>query len=188
MAGISSAAGNVLLSADFEIPFQKPGSAPGWNGWPVEQGLPEVNGTPGRGGGAGPVMWAPDSIPEARLGLEAPWAGTPVIRDFFVLPMVDGEEKAAEMLDNNGAWVGFYREVKDLGLGRFCGFNRDGRTRVHRFPTDAVLPMDAAREKAARWVRLKLREDLKKQSRDLCVDGELSGAGKGPPAPSDSRH
>ena len=84
-----------------------------------------------------------------------------------------------EMLDINGARIGFFRAAGQPGQGRFWIFNGDGAGAGFWQETAAVIPVDPATGRPRSWVRLTLREDFVRGSWDLWVNGVLAVADAG---------
>lgn len=167
------------LRIDFEEPAYRPGSIQGQNGWTIEQGVAEVDAKAGRGGGAALVMQPADPFSQATLRLEAATDGTTLFMDFYVLPVATSQDQMEEMLDIDGARIGFFRSEAEPEKGRFWLFHGDGEGGGEWVRTDVVLNVDVGTGRPDGWVRLTLREDLTRQAWDLWVNETLAGCDAG---------
>jgi hypothetical protein len=166
--------------AAFELPDYTVGSIHSQRGWSVEQGRAEVVAGAGRNASAGLVLEPLAPFSQATLLLDAPSAPTSAgFLDFHISPAATSEVKLEEMLDINGARIGFYRNPQDQSYGRFWVFNGDGMGGGVWQPTAVSLAVDAATGRPAEWIRLTMREDFVGGSWDLWVNGQLAASRAG---------
>jgi CotH kinase protein/Chitobiase/beta-hexosaminidase C-terminal domain len=178
---VSSASAQAIgYSADFEAPAYTPGSIHGQQGWSVEQGRAEVKAGEGRNASAGLVLEPLSPFSQATLLLDAPAAGgSPGFLDFYVSPAATDDTRLEEMLDIDGARIGFFRAAGHPGQGRIWIFDGDGAGGGFWKKTEAFFPIDPVTGRPAGWVRLTLREDFVMGSWDLWVNGVLVVAAAG---------
>lgn len=167
-------------TADFEAPAYTLGSIHGQQGWSVEQGRAEVKAEAGRNASAGLVLEPLAPFSQATLLLDTPAsAGSPAFLDFYVSPAATDVLRQEEMLDIDGARIGFFRTADAPDLGRFWVFKGDGAGGGEWQATTATVPVDPATGRPPAWVRLTVREDFVRQSWDLWVNGVLAANAAG---------
>jgi hypothetical protein len=166
--------------AGFELPDYTVGSIHSQRGWSVEQGRAEVVAGAGRNASAGLVLEPLAPFSQATLLLDAPSAPASAgFLDFHVSPAATSEVKLEEMLDIDGARIGFFRNLQDQSHGRFWVFNGDGMGGGVWHPTAVSVAVDAATGRPADWIRLTMREDFVGGSWDLWVNGQLAASRAG---------
>ena len=99
--------------------------------------------------------------------------------DFYVLPVASWEEQLEEILDIDGARIGFFRSKEQPDKGRIWLFHGNGGGGGDWEKTEVVLPVDAKAGRTTGWVRITLREDLNRQAWDLWVNEVLAGCDAG---------
>lgn len=162
--------------ADFEAPDFTPGSIDGQRGWLVQQGRAVVREGAGRNASAGLVLEAKSPFSQATLLLEGAAEGSeaPVFLDLFVSPAATEESLREEMLDMNGARIGFFRSAGKPEEGRFHVFSADGSGGGIWLETEVTLPVDKLSGRVKQWTRLTMREDAVNHTWDLWIDGRLA--------------
>ncbi|MES2709346.1 MAG: CotH kinase family protein [Verrucomicrobiota bacterium] len=175
LAANGSEPGLLFYQADFEAPAFAPGNIDGQRGWSLEQGRAEIRDGAGRNGSAGLVLEPLESFSQATMLLETalPPQATPFL-DFHVLPVATDEERREEMLDLDGARIGFFRTPENPGEARFWIFHGNGTGGGQWVATEVAMSVDSVTGRSAEWARLTLRENFEGQSWDLWVNGHLT--------------
>lgn len=172
--------GALIFQADFEAPAYVPGTIQGQGGWTVQQGRAEVTEGEGRNGTAGLVLEPMEPFSQTTLTLNsAAQAASPVFLDFHVSPAATDDQKLEEMLDIDGARIGFFRSPEAPDRGYFKFFHGDGKGGGSWVGTHVTLTLDETTGRPTEWVRLTVREDFENRSWDLWIDGHLAAADAG---------
>ena len=167
---------------DFEAPAYTLGSVHGQRGWSVDQGRAEITAGAGRNASTGLVLEPLRPFSQATLRLDAPAAdstGGPAFLDFYLSPSATDVLRQEELLDVDGARIGFFRSSTDPGQGRFWIFDGDGSGGGFWQETSVVIPVEPATGRPAGWLRLTLRGDYAEKTWDLWINGVLASANAG---------
>ena len=164
---------------NFEAPDYTLGSVHGQRGWSVEQGRAEVTAGAGRNASTGLVLEPLKPFSQATLLLNVVPAEGPAFLDFYISPSATDVIRQEELLDIDGARIGFFRSLADPGQGRFWVFDGDGAGGGFWQETAVVVPVDPSTGRPAAWLRLTLRGDYGKKSWDLWVNDTLAAADAG---------
>ena len=96
-------------------------------GWSVEQGKAEVVEDLARSGKRALKLFPADPFSQAKLSLDAAEPpSTVMFLDFFVRPVAPASRANGEMLDIDGARIGFFRDANDATKGGLWAFHGDG--------------------------------------------------------------
>jgi len=171
---------NPIYTADFEAPLYTPGDVKGQQGWTLEQGRAEIVTGTAHAGKASLQLFGGEPFTQAKLQLPAP---DPLARvtfvDFWILPVAAEKEKTGELLDVDGARLGFFRTADDPQLGEFWVFDGNPAAEGDWVQTGLRLPVAAESGLAAQWARITLRQDFARQLWDVSFNGRLVGANLG---------
>jgi len=169
-----------IYAADFEAPGYTPGDVKGQQGWTLEQGRAEIVTGTAHGGTASLQLFGGEPFTQAKLQLPAPDPLAHVtFVDFWILPVAAAKEKTGELLDVDGARLGFFRTEEDPQLGEFWVFDGNPATEGDWVQTGLRLPVAAESGLATQWARITLRQDFARQIWDVSFNGRLVGANLG---------
>ena len=164
----------------FEAPDFVVGTIDGQAGWKVEQGRAEVVEEGVKSGHRSLKLLAADPFSQAKLRLEASGTMNMVnFIDFWVRPVASDPQSRAEMLDIDGARIGFFVSDVDANRGAFWLFDAGGPEGGEWIETSITVALQAGTHRAGEWVRLTLREDFARQTWDCWIGGKLSAANFG---------
>jgi CotH kinase protein/Chitobiase/beta-hexosaminidase C-terminal domain len=177
---VSSASAQAIgYSADFEAPAYTPGSIHGQQGWSVDQGQAEILSKQGFEQSAGLVLRPVLPFSQARLSLEGNRAGAVIsFLDLRILPIASETADKAELLDINSARIGLFREGRS-NLAAVWVFDGDGKGGGGWLETSQRVEVDPESGVTRSWLRLTVREDIRRQTWDLWLDGAWLAAGLG---------
>ena len=169
-----------IYAADFESPAYTPGDVKGQQGWALEQGRAEIVTGTAHGGNASLQLFGGEPFTQAKLQLPAPDPLAHVtFVDFWILPVAAEKEKTGELLDVDGARLGFFRTADDPQLGEFWVFDGNPAAEGDWVQTGLRLPVAAESGLATQWARITLRQDFARQLWDVSFNGRLVGANLG---------
>ena len=168
------------MQCGFEEPEFKVGNIHGQRGWSVEQGKAEIVEGQAHRGQRALKLFPADPFSQAKLSLAAPEPpSTVMFVDFYVRPVAAAQTETGDMLDIDGARIGFFRDPNDRKMGALWVFHGDGAGGGRWLETGLRLAIDGNSGIAAEWARLTVREDFARQVWDLRLDGALAGANLG---------
>ncbi len=168
------------VQCGFEEPEFRTGNIHGQRGWSVEQGKAEIVEGQARSGRRALKLFPADPFSQAKLSLAAPEPpSTVMFVDFYVRPVAAAQTETGDMLDIDGARIGFFRDPEDSKMGALWVFHGDGAGGGRWLETGLRLAIDGTSGIAAEWARLTVREDFARQVWDLRLDGALAGANLG---------
>lgn len=177
-----SAHASPSILVDFEEPNYRLGNVHGQQGWLVEQGKAEVVEEWAYSGARSLKLFPAVPFSQARLSLHTGSESSSSVAfiDFYTRPVATSASEQGEMLDINGARIGFFRNPQREAQAEFWvydGLNEDAQGAWVR--TGWSVEIDPKSGLPATWVRLTIREDFPRQVWDLSVNGELVGANLG---------
>jgi hypothetical protein len=169
-------------SIDFED--LKPGSIDGQRGWKVEQGKAEVVADVAFAGQQCLRITPNTPFSQARLSLDVGQMPQPVMFiDFRLRPVASvlpqGGPGTDELIDVDGARIGLFRDNDSATEAQIWVFNGDGTGGGSWLNSKTPISVDAKTGCAKGWPRLSLRQDFRRQTWDLSVDGVLKVANLG---------
>lgn len=169
------------IFVDFEEPAYFLGDIDGQQGWEVAQGNAEVVSEWAYGGSRSLKLFAGAPFSQAKLSLQARGPLSPVMFiDFHTRPVASVPVEQGEMLDVDGARIGFFRNPESKERAEFWVYDAQAAENSGEWVrTGWSVAIDPATGLPDKWVRLTLREDFARQVWDLSVEGELVAANLG---------
>lgn len=166
----------------FEAPEYTPGLLDGQQGWKVEQGEADIVVGGAHGGEQCLRLLAGDPFAQARLRLEgARPEGTVSFIDFHVRPVASPMDPRGELLEVDGARIGFFLDEDAAAPNRGSFWVFDARAEDGGEWIKAPLSFEVALPagESPTWIRITIRQDFTRQTWDCWIEGSMVAANLG---------